>query len=65
MSIANHTALRLFSFDQILNRTPLTVAPDTPTAIVVEQMCQTVGQTCQLSETDSNLPQPTAYSNCA
>ncbi|MEO1126956.1 MAG: PAS domain S-box protein [Cyanobacteria bacterium J06639_16] len=50
MSAAYPRALQRLSVEQILDPQPLTVDPDTAVAAVVEQMSQTVEQTCHRSE---------------
>ncbi|MBE7382819.1 MAG: PAS domain S-box protein [Leptolyngbya sp. SIO1E4] len=61
MSAASQRASQILSVEQVLNRQPLTVAPETTVAIASALMCPIAGQTCALSGPHS-ASEP---SNCA
>ncbi|MEO0759379.1 MAG: PAS domain S-box protein [Cyanobacteria bacterium J06648_16] len=65
MPLKHAQALQVVDLDQILNRYPLVVGPETPTAEVVEYMSRTAGQTCHLPGSDESQTDVDTYLGCA
>ncbi len=65
MTIHPIQAIHLLSVDQILERHPLVVAPDTTVSATVEYMSRTVGEVCHLNGSEAKEDLDRAYFNCA